>query len=577
MGKLLKYIRGWAIVFAVLAPLMMLLEVSMDLIQPTLLADIIDNGVASGNINYILSVGFKMIIIAIFGLIGGVGCSVFSTLAAMKMGESLRESLFSKIQNLSFLEIDKFKTSSLITRVTNDVTQVQQMVMMGLRIMVRAPLICIGGMIMASILSPKLSIVFLIIIPIILVIVVLVLIKSFPMFKVMQEKIDNVNMVMRENLLGIRVIKAFTMEEKQNSRFEDANNELMNRSIKAQNVTMSLMPIVSLIMNLSVVAVLWYGGYLASGGIINAGKIMAFINYLIQILSSLMMMVMIVVNFSRAKASADRINEVLNEESSIKEINKTESLDGYSIEFKNVFFKYYENSEYVLEDISFKVDQGERVGIIGATGSGKSSLISLIPRFYDATSGDITIGGKNVRNLNIKELRENIGVVLQENILFQGTIEDNLKFGNREASKDVIEKAVKDAQAIEFISKKDKGYESEVEQRGKNLSGGQKQRLSIARTLIRKPKVLILDDSSSALDMATEGKLSKSIKSEMKGTTLFIIAQRISSVMDLDKIIVLDDGRISGVGTHNELLKNNDIYRSIAVSQLGEEVTLDGK
>jgi len=577
MGKLLKYIRGWAIVFAVLAPLMMLLEVSMDLMQPTLLADIIDNGVASGNINYILSVGFKMIIIAIFGLIGGVGCSVFSTLAAMKMGESLRESLFSKIQNLSFLEIDKFKTSSLITRVTNDVTQVQQMVMMGLRIMVRAPLICIGGMIMASILSPKLSIVFLIIIPIILVIVVLVLIKSFPMFKVMQEKIDNVNMVMRENLLGIRVIKAFTMEEKQNSRFEDANNELMNRSIKAQNVTMSLMPIVSLIMNLSVVAVLWYGGYLASGGIINAGKIMAFINYLIQILSSLMMMVMIVVNFSRAKASADRINEVLNEESSIKEINKTESLDGYSIEFKNVFFKYYENSEYVLEDISFKVDQGERVGIIGATGSGKSSLISLIPRFYDTTSGDITIGGKNVKNLNIKELRENIGVVLQENILFQGTIEDNLKFGNREASKDVIEKAVKDAQAIEFISKKDKGYESEVEQRGKNLSGGQKQRLSIARTLIRKPKVLILDDSSSALDMATEGKLSKAIKSEMKGTTLFIIAQRISSVMDLDKIIVLDDGRISGVGTHNELLKNNDIYRSIAVSQLGEEVTSDGK
>lgn len=577
MGKLLKYIRGWAIVFAGLAPLMMLLEVSMDLMQPTLLADIIDNGVASGNINYILSVGFKMIIIAIFGLIGGVGCSVFSTLAAMKMGESLREALFSKIQNLSFLEIDKFKTSSLITRVTNDVTQVQQMVMMGLRIMVRAPLICIGGMIMASLLSPKLSIVFLIIIPIILGIVVLVLIKSFPMFKVMQEKIDNVNMVMRENLLGIRVIKAFTMEEKQNSRFEDANNELMNRSVKAQNVTMSLMPIVSLIMNLSVVAVLWYGGYLASGGIINAGKIMAFINYLIQILSSLMMMVMIVVNFSRAKASADRINEVLNEDSSIKEINETESLDSYSIEFKNVFFKYYESSDYVLEDISFKVNQGQRVGIIGATGSGKSSLISLIPRFYDATSGDITIGGNNVKNLNIKELRENIGVVLQENILFQGTIEDNLRFGNREASKDIIEKAVKDAQAIEFISKKDKGYESEVEQRGKNLSGGQKQRLSIARTLIRKPKVLILDDSSSALDMTTEGKLSKSIKSEMKGTTLFIIAQRISSVMDLDKIIVLDDGRISGIGTHNELLKNNEIYRSIAISQLGEEVTSDGK
>ena len=577
MGKLLKYIKGWAILFAILAPIMMLLEVSMDLMQPTLLADIIDNGVASGDINYILSVGFKMMIIAIVGLIGGVGCSTFSTLASMKMGEALREALFSKIQNLSFLEIDKFKTSSLITRLTNDVTQVQQMVMMGLRIMVRAPLICIGGMIMASILSPKLSIIFLIIIPIILAIVAIVLIKSFPMFRVMQEKIDNVNMVMRENLLGIRVIKAFTMEEKQNSRFENTNYELMDRSIKAQNVTMFLMPIVSLVMNLSVVSVLWYGGHLANDGIIETGKIMAFINYLIQILSSLMMMVMIVVNFSRAKASADRINEVLNEESSIKEINKTESLEGYSIEFKNVFFKYYESSEYVLEDISFKVNQGERVGIIGATGSGKSSLISLIPRFYDATSGEIIIGGKNVKNFNIKELRKNIGVVLQENILFQGTIKENLKFGNQKASKDVIEKAVKDAQAIEFISKKDKGYESEVEQRGKNLSGGQKQRLSIARTLIRKPKVLILDDSSSALDMATEGKLSKAIKDGMKDTTLFIIAQRISSVMDLDKVIVLDDGKISGVGTHNELLKNNDIYRSIAISQLGEEVTSDGE
>ena len=577
MGKLLKYIKGWAIVFAVLAPIMMLLEVSMDLMQPTLLADIIDNGVTSGDINYILSVGFKMIVIAVVGLIGGASCSVFSTLAAMNMGKSLREALFSKIQNLSFLEIDKFKTSSLITRLTNDVTQVQQMVMMGLKIMVRAPLMCVGGMIMASLLSRKLSIIFLIVIPVILGIVAIVLIKSFPMFKVMQEKIDNVNMVMRENLLGIRVIKAFTMEEKQNSKFEDANYELMDRSIKAQNITMSLMPIVSLIMNLSVVTILWYGGYLASDGIIDAGKIMAFINYLIQILSSLMMMVMIVVNFSRAKASADRINEVLNEESSIKEINKTESLDGYSIEFKNVFFKYYESSEYVLEDISFKVNQGERVGIIGATGSGKSSLISLIPRFYDATSGDIIIGGKNVKSFNIKELRKNIGVVLQENILFQGTIEDNLKFGNREASKDVIEKAVKDAQAIEFISKKDRGYESEVEQRGKNLSGGQKQRLSIARTLIRNSKVLILDDSSSALDMETEGKLSKAIKNEMKDTTLFIIAQRISSVMDLDKIIVLDDGRISGIGTHDELLKNNDIYRSVAVSQLGEEVISNGR
>ena len=575
MTKLLKYIKGSAIIYVILAPLMMFIEVIMDLNQPKLMSDIIDIGVANGDISYVLNIGFKMIVVAMLGILGGMLCGLFSTLASMKMGKNMRQGLFDKIQSLSFSEIDKFKTSSLITRLTNDVTQVQNMVMMALRGMVRSPLICLGGIIMSLTISIKLSIIFLVVIPLIVVSVILITSKSIPFFIEMQKKIDNVNLVMRENLLGVRVIKAFVIEDKMRRRFSSANDELMDITIKAQSVTILLWPLVTLIMNLSVVAILWFGGNYVNNGSLEIGKIMAFINYLVQIMSSLNMLIMSIINFSRAKVSADRINEVLDVESSIKDREDADKISKFDVEFKDVYFKYNKDSEYVLKGISFKASEGEKIGIIGPTGSGKSSLISLIPRLYDATSGSVMIGNKDVKNLKINDLRKIIGVVLQDTTLFSGSIADNLRFGMEDANEEMMDSATKDAQAFEFITSSNEGYNREVGQRGKNLSGGQKQRVSIARTLIKNPKILILDDSSSALDMATEAKLQNSIKNRVKDATVFLIAQRISAVMDSDKIIVLDNGEIVAIGTHKELIKNCEIYRSIAISQLGEEVVLN--
>ena len=575
MTKLLKYIKGNAIIYAILAPLMMFIEVIMDLNQPKLMSDIIDIGVANGDISYVLNIGFKMIVVAFIGILGGMLCGIFATLASMNMGKNIRQALFDKIQSLSFLEIDKFKTSSLITRLTNDVTQFQNMVMMALRGMVRSPLICLGGIIMSLTISIKLSMIFLIAIPLIILSVTLITSKSIPFFTEMQKKIDNVNLVMRENLLGVRVVKAFAIEDKVRQRFSNANEELMDTSIKAQEVTILLWPLVTLIMNLSVVAVLWFGGNYVNNGSLEIGKIMAFINYLVQIMGSLNMLVMIIINFSRAKVSAERINEVLDIESSIKDRENTEKIENFDVEFKDVYFKYNKDGEYVLKDISFKASEGEKIGIIGPTGSGKSSLISLIPRLYDTTSGSVMIGNKDVRSLKIKDLRKIIGVVLQDTTLFSGSIADNLRFGMEDANEEMMDSATRDAQAFEFINSSNEGYNREVGQRGKNLSGGQKQRISIARTLIKNPKILILDDSSSALDMETESKLQNSLKNRMKDSTVFLIAQRISAVMDSDKIIVLDNGEIAAIGTHKELIKNCEIYRSIAISQLGEEAVLN--
>ena len=576
MIKLLRYLKGSAILYAILAPLFMLVEVSMDLMLPTMLSNIIDIGITNGDTTYVWMTGAKMIGFAVIGLIGGVGCSIFSTIAAVNLGQNLRDGLFATIQSLSFLELDHFKTSSLITRLTNDITQIQTMVMMGLRILVRAPLLCIGGILMAYRLSSDLSGIFVITIPVILIFVAIVMSRSFPLFKSMQEKIDKVNNVMRENLLGVRVIKAFTIEHKQKDRFNEANDDLMNQSIRAQKLMIILNPVVMLLVNFSIVAVLWYGGFLVQAGVLETGKIMAFINYLTQIMMSLMMVIMISMNFSRAKASADRINEVLMTESSIQDSKSPEVIDQYDIEFKDVSFKYHDHSEEVLTDLSFKIKQGDRVGIIGGTGAGKSSLVQLIPRLYDVSSGEVLIGGRNVKEVSLHELRDKIGVVLQESILFSGTIESNIKFGYHDATDEELDQAARDAQAMEFIQLKESGYQTEVEQRGKNLSGGQKQRVSIARTLISKPKILILDDSSSALDMATERQLQEAIKEQMTGSTVIMIAQRISAVMDANQIIVLDQGHISGIGTHEELLKTNEIYRSIAISQLGEEAVHHG-
>lgn len=572
MIKLLRFLKGSAITCAILAPIAMCLEVVMDLLQPTLLSNIIDIGIANGDLNYVLAVGIKMVIAAIVGLFAGSICSYFAAVASMKLGEGIREGLFDKIQTLSFLELDKLKTSSLITRLTNDVTQLQMMMNMALRMMVRAPLTAIGGLVMAVILSKELSSIFLVALPIILISILFIIKKSLPLFTSVQQKIDNINTVMRESILGVKVIKAFAIEKTQEERFNEANNNLTNESIASQNMNLILWPIATLIMNLTVVAVLWFGGNMVSVGSLEIGKIMAFINYLLQIMGSVVMVINIMLTFSRASASATRINEVFDTESSIKDKDDNVTVENFDIEFKNVYFRYNEHSENVLENISFTAKQGETIGIIGSTGCGKSSFVNLIPRLYDATEGEILIGGVNIKDIKLDQLRENIGIVLQENILFGGTIESNLRFGNENADELDMESSAKDAQAYEFIMNKENTYKSEVEQRGKNLSGGQKQRLSIARTLIRDPKIFIMDDSSSALDMATEAKLQNSIKNRMKDSTVLVIAQRISGVMDADKIIVMDDGRISDIGTHEELIRRNDIYRSIAVSQLGEEV-----
>lgn len=572
MIKLFKFFKGSAVICAILAPLVMILEVAMDLLQPTLLSNIIDIGVANHDLNYVLITGLKMIIAAIVGLFAGAGCSFLAAIAAIKLAEEVRQGLFDKIQTLSFLELDKLKTSSLITRLTNDVTQIQQMTNMLLRMMVRAPSTAIGGLVMAIILSKELSKIFVVAIPIILIVVMIILKKSFPLFKKMQQKIDNINLVMRESILGIKIIKALVIEDKQKDRFNDANEELTMASIKSQSMNLLLLPISTFIMNLTVVSVLWFGGNMFVSGNIEIGKIMAFINYLLQIMASIMMVINCMIMFSRAQVSAARINEVLDTKTSIENKENCEEVKNFDIEFKNVFFKYNDHSDNVLEDISVKIKEGEKVGIIGSTGCGKTSFVNLIPRLYDATSGEILIGGVNVKNINIKQLREDVGIVLQESILFSGDIKSNLKLGNKNASEEELISASKDSQAYEFIMNKDNKFDEAVEQRGKNLSGGQKQRLSIGRTLIKNPKIFIMDDSSSALDMATEARLQTSIRNRMKDNTVLIIAQRISAVMDLDKIIVMDDGKISAMGSHKELLERSEIYRSIAVSQLGEEV-----
>ena len=572
MIKLFKYLKGSAVICAILAPLVMCLEVAMDLLQPTLLSNIIDIGVANQDLNYVLITGLKMIIAAIVGLFAGAGCSFLASIAAIKLGEEVRQNLFDKIQTLSFIELDKLKTSSLITRLTNDVTQVQLMMNMLLRMMVRSPSTAIGGLFMAIFLSKELSNIFVIAIPIIIIVVIIILKKSFPLFKIMQSKIDNVNLVMRESILGVKIIKALVIEEKQKERFNEANEDLTISSIKSQNMNLLLLPISTLIMNLTVVSVLWFGGNMFIAGNIEIGKIMAFINYLIQIMSSIMMLISGMIMFSRAQVSASRINEVLDTESSIKNKEDAVKINKFDIEFKNVSFKYNDHSDNVLEDISVKINEGEKIGIIGSTGCGKTSFVSLIPRLYDATFGEVLIGGVNIKDIDINQLRDEVGIVLQESILFSGNIESNFKFGKKDATEGEMVSAAKDSQSYEFIMNKENKFKDEVEQRGKNLSGGQKQRLSIGRTLIKNPKIFIMDDSSSALDMATEAKLQSSIRNRMKDNTVLIIAQRISAVMDLDRIIVMDDGKISDVGTHEELLGRNKIYQSIAVSQLGEEV-----
>lgn len=571
MKKIIKYINGsWPLV--ILAPLCMIMEVMCDLMQPTLMSEIVDVGIASGEISQVWATGLKMLGVALLGVIGGAGCTMFSAKASFDSAARLRQAMFDKIQTFSFKEIDTLQTSSLITRLTNDVTILQQTLRSVLCMMVRAPLSCIGGLVMAIAISPKLSLIFVVAIPVMAVAAVLILSRTFPMFAKMQQKIDRVNTVMRENLLGVRVVKAFVGQERERKRFQKANEDLMNWALTAMKRMITLMPVITAVINLSVAALLWFGGNLVNAGELEVGKIMAFMTYLTQVLSSLMMAGMMMMQFSRAKVAVDRCVEVLDTESSIVDPEKPKDVKDFTVTFEHVNFAYNTTDpEPVLKDITFTAKPGQRVGIIGNTGSGKSTLVSLIPRLYDVSEGSVKIGGVDVRDMDMDALRRHIGVVLQESLLFSGNIESNLRWGGGDCDKAELKRALDDAQATEFVSKLGDGMDHIVEQRGKNYSGGQKQRLSIARTFAKNPDILILDDSTSAVDTETEAKLQEALRRRVGKGVTFVIAQRVSAIADADLILVMEDGAIVGQGTHSELIRSNEIYRGIVASQWGEE------
>lgn len=574
MGKLLRYLKPYWMA-AVLAPLLMLAEVVMDLLQPKLMAAIVDNGIAKGDTAFIIRTGLIMVGAAFLSFLGGLGCIVSSSFASINFGTDLRSEVFKKIQQFSFANIDRFSTPSLITRLTNDIVQVQHAVLMSLRLMVRAPFLCIGGLVMAIGINSRLGLIFAVVIPVLVILLAIIIRKGFPLFMTVQKRIDNVNTVMRENLSGVRVVKAFVRADLEKSRFDAANNELVDITLKASRLMVLTMPVMMLIMNASVVAVIWFGGILVGEGAIKVGQVMAFINYMTMILFSLLMLTFVFMMYSRAAASADRINEVLNTEIDISDAPDAsdEPIKMGSIAFEDVSFHYKAaGGDPVLKNISFTVETGETLAILGGTGSGKSSLISLIARLYDVTGGRIMVDGRDIRSIKLNTLREAISVVLQESVLFSGTIIDNIRWGRADASDDEIIEAAKTAQAHDFIMSFKDGYETMLGQRGINLSGGQKQRIAIARALVKKPAILILDDSTSSVDMGTEYRIQKAMKSMIADTTCIIIAQRISTVLDADKILVLEDGDIKGEGSHEKLLRENVIYRDICRSQLGEEV-----
>jgi ATP-binding cassette subfamily B protein len=575
----LGYLKGPARAFALAAPFMMLIEVFMDLQQPTFMARIIDVGVANRDLGYVLSTGLAMVLMAIAGFAGGALCSLFAARAAVSVGGEIREGLFRKVQSLSCADVDGFRTSSLVTRCTNDVMQVQGMVMMLLRGMVRTPLLLVGSVVMAYLLSPSLSTVFWLALPFVLGCMALVMWKSAALFSGAQAGLDKVNTIMRENLLGIRVVKAFSLEGLQEARFGESNRELTEANIRAQDVTFLLMPAVMLAMNACIVAVLWFGGGMVKAGGLEIGKIMAFINYLVQITNSVIMAANLVINLSRAIASSARINEVLDREPSLPVPAKPVAPAGprpsapadFDIELRNVTFAYPGAREAALCDISFRLREGGSLGIIGATGSGKTSLASLLPRLYDATSGQVLVGGTDVRDWDLAALRRRVALVTQESLLFSGTVESNLRYGREDAAPEELEAALADAQALDFVRTLPEGRRAPVEQRGRNFSGGQKQRLSIARALVHDAGILVLDDSTSAVDLGTEARLRAALAGRERGRTVVVIAQRVSALMGCETILVLDFGRMSALGSHGELLRSSAIYRSIVASQLGEE------
>ena len=558
----------------------MLGEVALDLMQPRLLQRVIDTGIARHDQAAVLHLCGLMVAFALLGICAGVACTIFAVLAGQGFGTDLRHGLFAKIQSLSFGNLDTLETGGLVTRLTNDVTQVQGVVMILLRILVRVPLLLVGSLIMGILTSPSLSILFVFLIPLVVIALLRIINRTYPMFGRVQTRLDAINTVLQENLAGVRVVKAFARAAYEIGRFGEANRSLMETNIAVVQVSAVTLPLVTMLLNIGVVAALWSGGHKVDLKQMQVGQVIAFINYLQQTLMSLMMVSMLLMQVSRGQASALRIQEVLH---AVPQIDSPpgdslgrDEITGRVV-FENVAFQYRgAEGAPVLQNVSFVAPPGKTVAILGATGSGKSSLVNLVPRFYDVTAGRVTVGGDDVRALSEDTLRQRVGIALQESVLFSGTIRDNIRYGRPTASDDEVRAAAEKAQASEFIERLPDGYEAVVGQRGVNLSGGQKQRLAIARALLIRPDVLILDDSTSAVDVRTEAKIHAALEAAYPAQTRLIVAQRISTVENADTILVLDDGRIAAQGTHAELLENSPIYQEIYQSQQGSGVIADG-
>ncbi|NME95833.1 ABC transporter ATP-binding protein [Clostridium cochlearium] len=572
LKRIFAYLKPYTFL-AIMGPLFMVLEVVMDLYQPRLMQNIIDIGIANRDFTYVLKTGSLMILIAFLGLFGGVMCIIFSTKAGVNLSTDLRKDLYKKIQKFSGENIDRFQSGKLITILTNDVNSIQMAIMMMLRVVVRAPLLFIGSIVMVLTSTYELSPILLVVIPLILVVTMVLGKRVGNLFKKVQEALDRVNTSIQENLSGIRVVKAFVREDHEIEKFEKVNENLTLKNIDAMQLISILIPIVSLIINGAMIATLWIGAVNVNKGTIQIGQIMAFLNYLLQILMSLMMIGMIFIHITRAFPSMERAMEILDTEITIKDSIDAKELDNIKgeVEFKDVSYSYNRDDDLVLKNINFKVKAGSKVGIIGSTGSGKSTLVKLISRLYDVSDGEILIDGVNIKDIKLSSLRKSIGMVPQKALLFSGTIEENIKYGKEDATLDEMIKSAKAACAMEFIDKFEGGFNYELTQKATNLSGGQKQRLSITRALVRHPSILILDDSTSAVDTESEKIIKKSIGEQFSKTTTFMIASKISSIINYNMILVLDDGELVGCGTHEELLKNCNVYKEIYLSQGGKE------
>lgn len=576
--KLAVYLRPyWKL--TIIGPLMMLLEVSMDLMQPRLLETIVDTGINQQNMDVVIQTGLWMVGLAFIGALGGMTNTVISVKVSQAFSADLRSDLFRKVQSFSFGNLDELDTGQLVTRLTNDVTQLGQLVLISLRIMVRAPLMLLGSLVMAFVTSPKLALILLVVMPCMIFGLVLVGRRAYPLFGSVQKRLDRVNTIMQEYLSGVRVVKAFVRADFEENRFNAANDNLRDQTISAIQLMVVILPMMIVGMNIGLVGAIWFGGQDVMTGGLQAGQLIAFINYLMRALGETMMVAMLLVQVSRAQASADRIAEVLESAPEVQDrptASAPAALRGV-VSFEHVSFRYHGGEQEVLCDVSFTAEPGTTVAILGATGSGKSTLVNLIPRFYDVSEGRVTIDGIDVRELQQDALRRYIGVALQDVVLFSGSIRDNIRYGRPEAGDEEVIAAAKAAQAHDFITGLPEGYDTRLGQRGVNLSGGQKQRISIARTLLLRPAVLILDDSTSAVDANTESKIQAALQEVMRGRTSFVIAQRISTVLEADKILVLEDGRLVSEGTHAQLMVNSPIYQEIFSSQLGNGSLSNGK